>query len=419
MGEHARLGYSNKRWPMCPASPDQEAKYENISGPAAIDGTGTHLLVELCLINGVKADEYLGQVIGEDHEDKPSGWVVNVDRSDRANVCLDYVERRTTELKQTYPEAEVKAESRSNVGSFYGREDWWGTSDIVIIARDAEGLVSFIEIIDYKDGRGYVHANDNSQLMGNLGGWLLDSLETVEAVRMTIVQPRTSNPIRFQDTNPAYVKSELDKLAAAAAKTDEPNPEYVPDELLGKGHCAWCLHRNDCKALARKQQEPLMSTDLNIIPSLDLGNLSSVSSDELVKLARKEKDLKIAFSKITKELEKRFHAGEEIEGTAFESVSSKRVWSKSDDEIRKMLKNRKVNKDLYDIVTLAGPAKVLALECLTPKQKATIEEEFVCSVMGTEKFVIKPVPKTKEKTKPSALEMFGGVKPAAKMPNFK
>lgn len=419
MGEHARLGYSDKCWPMCPASAHRKSEYEDISGPAAIDGTGTHLLVELCLIEDVFADSYLGEVIGEDHEDMPGGWLVKQDRVDRANECLEYVSARRTYLSTMYYRVEVQAESRSNAGVHYGRDDWWGTSDIVIGAYDRADNLKFLEIADYKDGRGYVHEVDNSQLLGNLGGWLLGHMDTVESVRMTIVQPRTSRSVRFQDTNPLYVKHKLDELAAAAARTDEKIPVYVPDELMGKGHCKWCKHRDNCEALLRKQQEPLMSTDLGILPNLDFGNLGSVSSDELVKLARKEKDLKVAFGKITAELEKRYHEGTPVNGVSFKSVSSKRIWNVPDDEIRKMLRNRKVPKVDVDVITLASPTQILALECLTPVQKKAIEDKYISSVMGKEKFVVEPAPKASAKKKPSTLDMFGGVKTQQSFPNFK
>jgi len=67
MSTHARLNCSSsERWQNCPGSIREEEVYPNISGAAAIDGTGSHLLLELCLKSGRKAASYVGEVIGED-----------------------------------------------------------------------------------------------------------------------------------------------------------------------------------------------------------------------------------------------------------------------------------------------------------------------------------------------------------------
>ena len=68
MSSHARLSPSNTRWPKCPGSVREEAAYPDVSGEAAIDGTGSHLLLELCLQNGVRAATYDGQIIGANHD---------------------------------------------------------------------------------------------------------------------------------------------------------------------------------------------------------------------------------------------------------------------------------------------------------------------------------------------------------------
>ena len=77
---HARLGPSNPRWRACPGSVREEAVYQNISGAAAIDGTGSHLLLEMCLENGVDAMAYDMQIIGANHHDMPMGWMVEPGR---------------------------------------------------------------------------------------------------------------------------------------------------------------------------------------------------------------------------------------------------------------------------------------------------------------------------------------------------
>ena len=100
MSEHARLGLSNHRWPHCPASVAAEAAYEDVPSEAALDGTGTHLLLEMCLTKSAgRAEYYVNQYIGEEHPDKPQGWYVDQARCDRVQVCLDYASVRVQSLR--------------------------------------------------------------------------------------------------------------------------------------------------------------------------------------------------------------------------------------------------------------------------------------------------------------------------------
>ena len=138
MSVHARLGPSNHRWPHCPGSVREEAKYPDIPGEAAIDGTGSHLLLELSLENNEPASFFLCTLIGVNSEDKPEGWMVNQDRIDRVQMCLDYVTRRCSELEAEYPgcDISVETESKSDPGALFGRDDWNGTVDITIKVID-------------------------------------------------------------------------------------------------------------------------------------------------------------------------------------------------------------------------------------------------------------------------------------------
>ena len=105
MGEHARLGPSDKTWPDCPGSPRVNAGYEDIPGAPAIDGTGSHLLLEECLMSNVRSNAYDGQIIGANHPDNPMGWLVSIDRVERVQQCLDYIQRRVKELSLMFPDA--------------------------------------------------------------------------------------------------------------------------------------------------------------------------------------------------------------------------------------------------------------------------------------------------------------------------
>ena len=171
--KHARLSCSNKRWPHCAGSVREEERYEDIPGAAAIDGTGSHLLLEMCMENNVPASQYDQQIIGVNHPDHLGGWLVAPDRIARVQMCLDYITRRVNELKGQFPGSTVTVESeqKSDPGGMFGRDDWWGTVDITIICRNSmTGEVHFIEVADYKDGRGYFSEKGNTQLISYLAG---------------------------------------------------------------------------------------------------------------------------------------------------------------------------------------------------------------------------------------------------------
>ena len=199
MAQHARLSPSNHRWPHCPGSLREEAKYPDKSGDAAIDGTGSHYLLEICLKTGdpnIKAIRYLGKTIGVGvDDDKPEGWLVDAARAARVQLALDYIKHRDNEIGGVT----VTTEGISNPGKMFGRDDWWGTCDVTLQAL----ATPFIEVIDYKDGFVYVDVKDNPQLLAYAIGICHQRNATGVSnptIRMTIIQPKNEkNPIRFQE----------------------------------------------------------------------------------------------------------------------------------------------------------------------------------------------------------------------------
>jgi len=372
---HARLGPSNHRWPMCPGSVREEAAYPNISGEAAIDGTGSHLLLEMCLINSVDPIAYEGQIIGTNHEDNPMGWMVHRDRCDRVQMCLDYIVRRNKELSEAYPNADIKieAESKSDPGAQFGRDDWWGTTDITITVL-IDNHCLFLEVIDYKDGRGWVNATDNTQLISYLGGKLYDVVKSsVTPCRMTIVQPKTSPPVRYQDVTANDIAAHLIRLSAAATATDNPNAPLVPYPG-GKGYCTWCKHKKNCSALADADIERLEEMDINTEKLSDIAKLSDL---ELADLADTKEALLARFAAVDAEIQQRLETGGTVPGYTMAPGRGSYKWNADDEAVIKALKSRRLKKNDYYPPKLISPAQMKKLTKLTEDQKKRIADQLV------------------------------------------
>lgn len=398
---HARLSCSNKRWPHCPGSVREEAQYPDVAGDAAVDGTGSHLLLEMCLNNDYTPNFYEGRIIGVNHEDKPEGWLVNADRIERVQMCINYLNRRKEELRSQFPDADIKVEeeSRSDPGGMFGRKDWWGTVDITItVVQDGKCL--FIETVDYKDGRGWVETEDNTQLLSYAGGkarpWIASGPDLVRpfhperiphGIRTTIVQPKTSPPVRYHDYTTAEVVDELVSLSWSATKTDWDDAPLVP----GK-HCQWCKHKPNCTAQSEQSLEVLkMSNDVvtqdgqslfELIEGV-IGDVSEMGTQRLTELADAKAGIEAAFERVENELFTRLEQGQEVDGYALKPGRATRLWNEDEEEIVKMLKNRKLKRDDIYPPKLASPAQIEKNANLTDEQKEKIVKQYVTTKAGS------------------------------------
>jgi hypothetical protein len=420
MAAHARLGPSNPRWVYCPGSVREEARYPDLPGEAAIDGTGSHELLEMCLKNDIQPHHIMGEVISVGHEDMPQGWIIHADRADRVMMCIAYIDRRVAELHDQFNNCTVtvESESRSNPGLMICRDDWWGTVDVTIIVRsNATNVVLYIEVVDYKDGRGWVHANDNTQLLSYLIGKANDH-NTFKFIgvhgdhnadyRITIVQPKTNPVVRYQDVTHSQMAAALNKFKAAAHKTDDPNAPLIPDDKGGKGYCRWCKHRDYCTAETQRSIEvtnellPLVDDDVNLL-SVDP---TSLSHDQLSKMMDAEPGINAAFDRLKKEAVSRIDRGEELPGYAMQHGNDTRAYNADEKAIVTALKSRRFKKgDIYPS-KLITPAQVLKSDLLSDDQKKRFEEEYISKVAG--KLALKKV----SYKKPTEADMFADV-PAA------
>ena len=406
MTDHAKYSPSNHRWPHCPASVREEASYPDVAGEAAVDGTGSHLLLELCMKLGLPASAFAGQTIGHGDPEKPLGWFVDEARQERVQMALDYLRRREQELKDQFPECRVVIESETKAYPCKEKE-WWGTCDITITVLDARDMAVYLEIADYKDGRGWVDVNDNSQLQSYAIGKMYIPRWSSLAVRMTVIQPRTNPPIRYTADVPNWELSKVeDKLLAAIDAAEKPDAPCIPGDW-----CRWCKasyknggHCTEPLKLQRGNTDmsiEVMATDapatdvvqavIQGVKTLDLGKLGD--------LLALEKSYTDAFKAIREEVEFRIQQGHTVPGWEMGHGRGSRVWTSEEDAI-KALKSAKLKQDEYSprvLLTVAQAEKLLGSAVFADKV-----EKAVCFKDG--KPTLKPAAKVRvEKEVPASL----------------
>lgn len=423
---HARLSPSNHRWVHCPGSVEAEKEYPDISGDSAIDGTGSHLLLEQCLLTNREPDVYLGRIIGVGHEDRAQGWRVDDERVSRVNMALAYIKRRRKEIKRQFGKVtiEVLTEERVNPGELYGRDDWFGTSDIVIRVHDERWRPVLVEIVDYKDGRLFVSAENNSQLQSYALGAISRFIEndsgelvTIERnwdfnIRMTIVQPRTSKPIRYEDIKVSELLCIGADLNKAARRTDDDGAPLVADPYDGNGWCRWCKHRANCPALNSTYKEKIsVMNELTTIGDA-LEKVETLDNEKLAELYDAKPAIDALFKRLEDEMNKRLDEDQKIPGYGRVPGRAMKVWNAPQDEIVEMLKKKRLSKAEIIEEKLRSPAQILKMKKLTSQVRERILRDYVSERITTYKL---GRIKKEEKTVKTMFEALPEVK---KLPSF-
>ena len=391
MSHHARLSPSNLRWPVCAGSVREEAHYVDIAGEAAIEGTGDHLLLETCVVEGKPASHYIGRIIGANHEDCPAGWMIHADRCDRVQLCLDYVATRVQQLHDKGYKVEVYAERRVDPGKLIGRDDWYGTADITIVGRGAP--VAFpgrdpVEVIDYKGGRGWV-SPDCTQLdsyaIGSMGQEPPDP--DPDVIMQTIVQPRTTPSIRSIQRTRAELAGRVKDLGIAARATDDPNAPLVP----GK-HCTWCKANpkrgGHCTAAGEEAMTELtQAVQSDVAQTLQdlVADPTQLTEDRLAEIANARAVLTSVFDRVDAEIVSRLEHGMSVPGWAMKPGRATRKWAHDEETIANALKSRKFTKaDTYP-AKLISPAQALKHPKLNKQQQERLEKDYIATVAGEDK----------------------------------
>lgn len=378
---HARLSPSAAhRWMKCPAAPRAEAAYpESVSGPAAIDGTHSHTLLEMCINMRMRnADAFVGDTLTDDD----GSFKVDQDRADRVNYALNYIWGRFDELTTEHVLPEIIAEQKVNPGTYMGRDDCKGTCDVQIKTPD------YLEIIDYKDGMVPVSAEENPQLILYAVGAIMEDKRyenLIFRVQMTIIQPKLAlkgmEPISTWIVDSQTLGEKADDLKLAAQATDDPDAPFVPGD-----HCKYCRH-TACAARANVAMEKSGISFANLV-SNDLPTAEPVSlTDEQIKnIIEAAPMIKQMIETAEAEALRRFEEGKQIDGLKLVHGRGTRSWAYPDDEMEAKLKKMGVPKAAVYVTKLVSPAQATKLKwenrkgetkTLSERQIKTLEQDYI------------------------------------------
>lgn len=424
MSTHAQLSPSKRhRWALCPGSVREEAKYpEERSGPAAIDGTHSHTLLEHCIKAGL-ADPTL--MVGVRLMDDEGEFVIDADRAARVKMAIEYVKSRVTQLNGM---AEVVPEKRVDPQWFTGRDDLSGTVDIQIVGGGV------LEIVDYKDGMAEVPAEGNLQLqqyaLGKLAecrkGYNVPDQYPWHEVRMTIIQPklalRGGTPITTWTVPVSELLTKISVLVDQARATDNPDAPLIP----GDSQCKYCRAKGACSALAGNVMkevgimfQPIADQTFEIAQQSADRDPAVMSDDQIRQVMEAAPLMRQLLEAVEKEALRRLEAGQSIPGLKLVNGRGSRTWALPEEEMAKKLVKMGIPKTAIYETKLVSPAKAEKLVwekrdgtkvSLTPRQMSRMEQEYVSKMAG--KLTVVPESDSRPAVVKNAAPMFSVVEAA-------
>ena len=249
MPKHALLSASSSdRWIHCPPSARLSETYEDKGSDYAAEGTDAHSLCEYKLKKalGMEADDPTEHL----------NWF-NQEMYDHATGYAAYVLVQVEAAKKTCSDPVVLIEQRVDFSRWV--EEGFGTADCIVIANGT------LQIIDFKYGLGVlVSAEENPQMMCYALGALelFDDIYDIDAVRMTIYQPRRDNLSTYDLSKEDLYRWADEVLKPAADLAFAGDGNFLCGEW-----CGFCKAKNACRARAAANLE-LARYDFKLPPLL-------------------------------------------------------------------------------------------------------------------------------------------------------
>jgi len=113
-----------------------------------------------------------------------------------------------------------------------------------------------------------------------------------------------------------------------------------------------------------------------------VSDVTQMDTQRLTELADARAGIEAAFDRVEAELFTRLEQGQEVDGYALKPGRSSRLWNEPEEEIVKVLKNRKLKRDDIYPPKLASPAQIMKNPNLTDDQKEKLEKQYVTTKAG-------------------------------------
>ena len=415
MMAHAKLSPSSAhRWTRCPGSVREELKYPDNSGPAALDGTRTHALLEMCLVMALTPTLTVGLTI----PDEDGGFTVDIDRASRVKAATDHI----WELGGT-----VTTERKVDPKRLVGRDDLGGTVDVTVIVGDTA------HVIDYKDGITPVEAVENEQLiayaLGHLAGYNLpvNGDYPVKHMVLTIIQPKLAMkglpPITSWELSVESLLSRIGDIVVKASATDAPDAPLVP----GEKQCRFCKAKGGCAAVNTHVMDAVgMFKRIDIVQQAAVTEPTEMSNDKLREVIEAAPLLRQLLEASEAEALRRMQMGQTIPGLKVVNGRGSRAWAHTEDEMVVKLKKIGIPAGALYVTKLISPAQAEKLTWekrdgtkvqVSDKMKLQMERELIVKLAG------KPTVASESDPRPAvvtdASNLFGAIGGAVEtLPSF-
>jgi hypothetical protein len=410
MPNHSQLSPSKRhRWAVCPASVREAAKYpESRSGAAAIDGTHTHTLLDLCIKNSMSPRHYVGQTL-TDHDGE---FQVDEARAERVEFALNYIFQRRIEMGL---DSLLFSEMQVDPQPIFDRSDLSGHIDVQIVGD------SHLEIIDYKDGFNVVDAVQNPQLLQYAFGALCAHQSHIfKTITLTIIQPKLrekglSGIVSWNVGYDVLMGEQRSKLALEAAATDDPDAPFFP----GESQCKYCPHKGACTALLNQtmQASGISFKNLDVAQQAADKEPTEMTDDQIREIIEAAPLIRQMIEGVEKEALRRLEAGHSIAGIKLVHGRGSRDWAIEDDNLMaEKLKRMGLPKGVIWQTKLISVAQVEkakwtkrdgSVDQLSPRQMKTLQSEYIKKSAG--KLTVVPESDEREAVVKDASPLFDAV----------
>jgi hypothetical protein len=333
-GVHSPVGASAiKRVLACPASVGLADGIEDEESDHAALGTAVHVLIEVCLTQGIDAWERIGHGPAE-------SWPMVITRqmANSAQVMLDAVRTAHPDRNQGNFWVERKFHCPTIHPLFYGTSDVVYLDEVVNEMPSATGSGEMVpmtyrtlHIWDYKNGVGVViEVEKNEQCMYYACGALEDLAlwDKVDEVVLHVVQPNgfhEDGPVREWPTTPDYLAKWLEDTLVPGI-----NVATNPDSYGAEGHIPandWMKSGEHCRFCpVRTHACPQLTADIDELEKLMAIPAIELTNEQLGRLLTLRETGKIVFKAAESTAFGRLSGGGKIPDWKLVNAGANRTW---------------------------------------------------------------------------------------------